>query len=75
MANVVSRIEEAISLFQRAKEAMAGVTSTLTDSREAVSERNLDKLKAMLEREEMETREARADLASAIADYRKNRAA
>lgn len=74
MANAVSRIEEAFSLFQRAKALMVGVTSDLNEGREAVNEKSLDKLKTMLEREELETKEARGDLANAIADYRKRRA-
>ena len=74
MANVVSRIEEALSLFQRATDLFNGVRDDLNDGREAVNERNLGKLQEMLRREELETKAARDDLAAAIAEYRKRRA-
>ena len=71
MANVFSTVEEALSLVQRGKEMLIAVTGTLRDGRDAVSEKRLDQLQAMLEREELETEAARKDLKSAIADYRK----
>jgi hypothetical protein len=74
MANVLARVQEAIDLFNRAKEAMTSVTATIKDGREAINETRLDRLQEQLKREEMETKEARDDLASAIAEYRKNRA-
>jgi hypothetical protein len=74
MANVLDRTKEAIDLFRRAKEAMEGVTATITDSREAINETRLDRLQEILKQEEMESRAARDDLASAVAEYRKNRA-
>lgn len=74
MANVLARVEEAMDLFRRAKEAMTSVTATISDGREAINETRLDRLQEQLKREEMETKAARDDLAAAIADYRKRRA-
>jgi predicted RNase H-like nuclease (RuvC/YqgF family) len=73
MANVLARVQEAIDLFNRARTAMVDVTATITDGREAINETRLDRLQEQLKREEMETKAARDDLASAIAEYRKRR--
>ena len=74
MSNVLDRVREALALAQRAKDALVSVTGTIADGREAVSEKSLDAMKDMLEREKLETQAAADDLASAIAEYRKRRA-
>jgi hypothetical protein len=74
MANVLDRTKEAIDLFRRAKQAMEGVTSTITDSREAINETRLDRLQEILKTEEAESKEAFDNLTRAAADYRKRRA-
>lgn len=75
MANIQSRVQDAINYFNLAKEGFAAVTRDLNDGREAVNAKTLDQLQAQLKREELETAEARKGLADAIAAYRKRRGA
>ena len=72
MSNVLDRVREALDLARRAQEALVGVTGTIADGREAISEKRLDTLKAMLEAEKLETQKASDDLMAAIKEARAN---
>lgn len=75
MANVLDRAREAMDLARRAQQALSGITDTIRDGREALTEKRLDQLQAMLKEEKLETQAAADGLAAAIAEHRKKRAA